>query len=92
VSFGAETINRVGDEQRLSLVLSPSLPAVLIDPGTGTARVRLLSGIAVTAEIEDGEIDTFAQAGPLTTISQHEQRIFTRVGREHVGLAVVWGA
>lgn len=87
---GIETINRVAGEKGLSLSLSPSLPAVLIDPAGGAARVRVLSGVAVTAEIEDGEIGPWAQAGLLTTVSASEQRVFVRVAREHVGLAIAW--
>jgi hypothetical protein len=90
VSHGAETITRVGGEKSTPVVLSPSLSAVLIDPNTGTARVRLNSGVAVTAEIEDDEIGPWSQAGPLTTVSLGERRAFVRVGREHVGLMVNW--
>jgi hypothetical protein len=91
VSFGAETISRVGGATRDSIVLSPSLPAVLIDPGDGIAHVRVLSGVAVTAEIEDGEIGPWGQAGVVSTVSLGERRAFVRVGVEHVGLAVLWG-
>jgi hypothetical protein len=90
MSFGAEVISRVGGETGASVALSPTLPAALIDPGSGTARVRVLSGVAVTAEIEDGEVGTWSQAGPLTTISLGERRAFVRVGRDHVGLQVNW--
>jgi hypothetical protein len=65
---------------------------VLVDPGDGRARVRVLSGIAVTAEVDDGELDPFSQAGPLTTVSRDELRAFVRVGRDHVGLLVTWDA
>lgn len=90
MSHGAETISRVGGERALSLALSPSLPAVLIDPNEGSARVRLLSGFAATAEIEDDEIGPWSQAGLLTTVAHGERRVFVRVGREHVGLQVNW--
>jgi hypothetical protein len=91
MSFGAELINRVGGGARDSVTLSPSLPAVLIDPGDGTARVRVISGVAVTAEVEDGEIGPWGQAGPLTIVSIGERRAFVRVGVDHVPLAVLWG-
>jgi hypothetical protein len=92
VNFGAELISRVGGGARDSVILSPSLPAVLIDPGDGTARVRVISGVAVTAEIEDGDMGPWGQAGPLTVISIGERRTFVRVGPEHVTLAVLWGS
>jgi hypothetical protein len=90
VSFGAEVINRVAGEARDMVTLSPSLQAVLIDPGDGAARVRVLSGVAVTAEIEDGEVGPWGQAGAVTTVSVGERRAFVRVGRDQVSLTVAW--
>jgi hypothetical protein len=90
VNAPAVTISPVGGERTSNIVLSPAMPAVVIDPNDGVAHVRVISGVAVTAEIDDDTIDTWAQASGAQTVSLGERRVYVRVGRDHVTLAVRW--